>query len=104
MNEEDLKALLLVLNDDLGDISNNDLSSLMGIIESLAYTKGRINHLDNQWVPSPKSVLEVLTLGLPPLDLEKTISSFISFAQQRNYEQHLDSKFITHAKLQLNRN
>jgi hypothetical protein len=89
------------IENELPHVSSIEVKNLTTIINAISNNHVDDEYMSNEWLPSKSSVQEVLSLGLKIHDLERTIQSFIRFANDRGYNQHLDSKFVTHVKMQL---
>ncbi len=98
MNTPDFADTINTIRRDLINVSPHDINNLSGIVVDLAKSRsGKV--LNENWVPSTQTVKEACKLGIKYHEIETAISTFITFARQRNYEENLDRKFITHVKV-----
>lgn len=99
MKHEQRLELLQLLSQEIPSCLEGDIHTIINIIEQLTVDTDDSSALSSEWTPAPRSVLEVLRMGVTPLDLNDMITGFITFAKQRGYDNNLDAKFITHVKM-----
>lgn len=98
---------LQLIEQQIPNLNKNDINQLIENLTQIANDK-RTQALDNhavtridQWIPSPKTVKEAISLGVRVIDFKYCIEDFQQFALTRTWrlKDNLDAKFLVHVNI-----